>query len=182
MDSKEAKKGFEFKAIHAVLIVIVVAAVIAAVYFVGTSNAAPAVVADGDNVSVYYTGSFTNGTVFSTNIGQQPFNFTVGAGEVIQGFDQAVIGMSAGQNKTVTIPPQEGYGLVNQSLIVTVPLTVFGNSTVSVGAPITASDGDGGVKQGVVTSINGTNATVNFNSPLAGKTLVFTIRVVTISK
>jgi FKBP-type peptidyl-prolyl cis-trans isomerase 2 len=166
------------KSVHAVAAVFAIVVVIAAAYLV-VSVPAAFVVSTGDNVSVYYTGSFTNGTVFNSNVGQpQPFTFTVGANQVIPGFDQAVIGMKLNQTKNVTIPVDEAYGPVNQSLILHVPLSDFGNKTVTVGTIVTNTYG----YQGEVIAVNATNATVNFNPPLAGKTLVFSIRVVKISK
>ncbi len=162
-----------------ILAVVIAAIVIVAAYFAITTYALPAV-KTGDTVSVYYTGSFTNGTVFNSNVGGQLFNFTVGAGEVIPGFDQAVLGMHAGQNKTVTIPPQDAYGNVNQSLIVSLPIKDFGNQTVKVGSVFTNSAGSGSGVQGTVVAVNSTNATLDFNPPLAGKTLVFSIKIVKI--
>ncbi|MGC8478758.1 MAG: FKBP-type peptidyl-prolyl cis-trans isomerase [Candidatus Micrarchaeia archaeon] len=152
-------------------------AIIAAAAFAFYILDVPTVVA-GDTVSVYYTGSFTNGTVFSTNVGGTPFNFTVGANQVISGFQNAVIGMKVGESKTVEIPPSEGYGYVNQSRIIVVPISVFRNNTPKVGEVITTITGS----QGEIEAINATNATINFNSPLAGKTLVFNIKVLSIKK
>lgn len=138
-------------------------------------------VAEGDTVQVYYTGTLTNGTVFDSNVGKQPLTFAVGSGQVIQGFDQGVIGMAINQTKTITLPPSEAYGEVNQSLIVSVPLKAFGNQTITVGMTVT-EDVVGHEYQGVVTAFNATNATVDFNPPLAGKTLIFQIKVVAIQK
>ncbi len=75
----------------------------------GTGNQ---VVKNGDTVSVQYTGKLTDGTVFDStaNHGGQPFTFTVGAGQVIQGWDQGLLGMKVGEKRTLTIPPSLGYG------------------------------------------------------------------------
>lgn len=174
---KKAEPKGGFKPIYAVGIVVVIA-VIAVAYFAISSFASPGTVAVGDNVSVYYKGSFANGTVFSTNVGQSPINFTVGSSAMIQGFDQAVVGMQVGQNKTVTVPPSEGYGAVNQSLIVSVPASDFGNTIVTKGQVVTTTGG----QEALVTNVTATNVTVDFNPPLAGKTLVFQIQVVRIKK
>lgn len=166
--------------------VIIIAALAVAAYLV-TAGAQSSTVAAGDNISVFYTGAFTNGTVFNTNVGGQPFSFTVGTGMVINGFDSGVIGMSLNQTKTITIPADEAYGPVNPSLIINVPLSAFNNasgngSSVHLGMLVTETNPTGQEYQGIVTAMNATNATVNFNPPLAGKTLVFTIRVVSIKK
>ena len=159
-----------------VAIIVAVVAVLAIVAYAAASSSSPAVVKSGDIVSVYYTGSFTNGTVFNSNVGKAPFNFTVGSNEVIPGFQNAIIGMRVGENKTVTLPPSEAYGPVNNSLIISVPLSEFGNKTVQTGMVVTTQTG----AQGIVTNVTTSNAIVDFNPLLAGKTLVFQIEVVKI--
>ena len=70
--------------------------------------------------------SLENGEVFDTSKGKQPLTFEVGAGQLIQGFDKTVVGMSIGESKTVTIPPEEAYGDINDDLFVsTVWLSIF---------------------------------------------------------
>jgi len=90
----------------------------------------------GDNISVDYIGSLDNGKVFDTSIekvaiennltphvgGYEPLKFTVGKGRVIQGFDEGVIGMKVGENRTLTIPPEKGYGLTKTELIHVFPI------------------------------------------------------------
>lgn len=176
-DVAQSKKGARLKPLYIVLIVVLAVAVIAGAYF-AINSASSQVVTAGKNVSVYYTGEFTNGTVFDSNVGGQPLQFTAGSNQLIPGFSNAVIGMTINQSKKVTLSPSEAYGPVNQSLIVNVPITVFGNQTISVGEVVTTST----YMQGIVTAVNATNATVDFNPPLAGKTLVFNITVVSIKK
>ncbi len=175
---KEINVKFKFKPIYAAAVVAILA-VIGVIYLATNSSAAPTVVAIGDNVSVYYTGTFQNGTVFDSNVGKQPLTFIAGSGQLIPGFDQGVIGMALNQSKTITVPPKEGYGLVNQSLIVVVPRSVFGNQSITVGMMV-KSTGNG--QQGLVTAVNATNVTIDFNPPLAGKTLIFQVKVVAINK
>lgn len=160
-------------------LVAIVAVIIIAVAYVGVVGAQGSVVQAGDNISVYYTGTLANGTVFGTNQGQTPLVFIAGSNSVIKGFSDAVIGMRLNQTKTVTIPVNEAYGPVNPSLIVTVPLSAFGNSTIQEGSYVTSS-GNGQEAEGIVTSVNSTYATVDFNPPLAGQTLTFTITVIKI--
>ncbi|MEM3841678.1 MAG: peptidylprolyl isomerase [Candidatus Micrarchaeaceae archaeon] len=177
LSAKNKNKGIPKLAYIGIVIAMVAIAV--AALFAANLLGQQTVVA-GDNVSVYYTGSFTNGTVFGSNVGYAPLNFTAGSTQLIQGFSEAVIGMHPGENKTVTLPPQEAYGEVNSSLIVTVPLSRFSNSSsVAVGEIVTTSF-NGRVLSGVVISKNASYAVVNMNPPLAGKTLVFTIKLVKI--
>ncbi|MCX9009704.1 MAG: FKBP-type peptidyl-prolyl cis-trans isomerase [Candidatus Methanoperedens sp.] len=93
-------------------------------------------VKSGDKVSVDYIGSLQNGTVFDTSIESvakqnniympdrqyKPLQFTVGKGEVIKGFDEGVVGMNAGETKTLTIPPEKGYGNMDPRAIQTIPV------------------------------------------------------------
>ncbi len=171
-------KGFVFGRSHLIAIVAVIAVIIIGVVYMATNGASAQTVAAGDNISVYYTGTFTNGTVFDSNVGGQPLNFTVGRGQLIKGFDQGVVGMKLNQNKTLTLPPAEAYGEVNQSLIVAVPRSDFGNVSVQVGGTVTTNAG----RRGIITALNATTATVDFNPPLAGQTLIFQIKVVSIKK
>lgn len=175
-ETKAAKSGF--KPVYALAIIVVIAIIVAVAYMATRGNAAPSVVAVGDNVSVYYTGTLTNGTVFDSNVGKQPLQFTVGSGQLIKGFDQGVIGMKLNETKTITIPANEAYGEVNASQIVTVPRSQLGNGTVTVGMGVSTSGG----QQGIVKAVNATSVTVDFNSPLAGQTLIFQIKVVSIKK
>jgi FKBP-type peptidyl-prolyl cis-trans isomerase 2 len=154
-------------------------AVFGVIYLI-ISSGSQAVV-KGDTIQVYYTGRLTNGTVFDSNVGRQPLNFTVGSGQLIKGFDEGVIGMKINETRNITIPVNEAYGEINPNLIINVPLNVFGNKTVSVGNVVTRTS-NGQQYQGTVISINATDATINFNSPLAGKILIFNIRVVGIQK
>ncbi|MCL5101815.1 MAG: peptidylprolyl isomerase [Candidatus Marsarchaeota archaeon] len=162
---------------YAITGVVVIVLIVIAAYFVLGNGTGQKVVA-GDNVSVYYKGSFTNGTVFGENFNSTPLNFTAGSSEVIPGFSNAVIGMTVGQTKTVTVPPAEGYGEYNASHVIDVPIAEFGNNTVKVNETVTSSSG----LQGIVESVNSTDVVVNFNSPLAGKTLVFEIKLLKINK
>jgi len=80
----------------------------------GSETQNPAATSDvaqpGDMVSVEYTGKFEDGTVFDTSEGRGPLQFQVGTGQMIQGFDEAVLGMKVGESKTVTLPPEKAYG------------------------------------------------------------------------
>ncbi len=154
---------------------------IAVVVYLAIGRAPVPVVAVGDTINVSYTGTFTNGTVFDSNIGKTPLQFTVGSGQLIKGFDDGVVGMSLGEQKTITIPANEGYGEINPALFVSVSSSTFGNAVIRVGTVIARSI-NGTRQEGVVSAVNATNVTVDFNPALAGKTLIFTIKVLEIKK
>ena len=87
--------------------------ILAAILLASFMNQQTTSIDEKDYVSVYYTGYFENETVFDTNEGMEiPYTFQVGTGQVIPGFDSAVMGMKLGEEKTVTIPPEEAYGSV----------------------------------------------------------------------
>ena len=140
----------------------------------------------GDLVAVDYVGSTTDGKVFDTSLEAEavkaglptrpsysPLTFTVGAGQMIKGFDSGVVGMKVGDEKTVTLPPADAYGEKRTDLVAAVPLDQLNKSGIvaQVGAKIGASNG----LRGTITAVNATHATVDFNHELAGKTLVFKI-------
>ncbi len=124
-------------------------AVAAVVVYLVVANPGAQTVAVGDTVEVYYTGRFMNGTVFDSNVGKRTLNFTVGSGQMISGFDKAVVGMKVGENKTVTLPPSEAYGNTNPNLIITVPLSQFNNQSVKAGMVVTGTSQAGQQSQGV---------------------------------
>lgn len=138
-------------------------------------------VEEGDTIKVDYTGTLLDGTQFDTSVGRAPLEFKVGSGQLIPGFDRGVIGMKLNEEKTVTIPPSDAYGEKLQRLIVEIPLSGFGGSVPQAGASISMNS-SGQALQGTVTQVNSTTATVDFNSPLAGQTLVFKIKVLEITK
>jgi FKBP-type peptidyl-prolyl cis-trans isomerase 2 len=138
------------------------------------------IVAAGDTVSVEYEGKLQDGTVFdSSEKAGKPFSFTVGAQQAIQGFDAAVIGMQEGQEKTVTIPPEKAYGQYDNTKLVELPKSQFADpDKMVVGLPIHSETG----VNGVIKEIKNDSIVVDFNHPLAGKTLIFWIKVVKIVK
>ena len=81
----------------------------------GNTGSAGEIAKAGDTVSMNYTGRLQDGTVFDSNVDPkfkhvEPFSFTLGAGQVIAGWDKGIVGMKVGEKKTLTIPPEDGYG------------------------------------------------------------------------
>jgi peptidylprolyl isomerase len=133
----------------------------------------------GDTIRVNYTGRLENGEVFDTSVGNDPLTFTVCSGQLIQGFDTAVIGMVPGDSKTVTIEADEGYGLRNEEMVVDFPKSAIpADMEMEIGMQVELMDQHGNPVPAEVAEILEDVLKMDLNHPLAGKTLVFEIEVV----
>ncbi len=133
----------------------------------------------GDTVSVHYTGKIENGEIFDSSQGRRPLTFTVGAGQLIRGFDEAVIGMTAGESKVVTIPPEQGYGPRRVELVVDIPKdTIPEGMELKKGMKLELVDPQGNKIPAEVFEILDEVVKMDLNHFLAGKTLVFEIEIV----
>lgn len=137
----------------------------------------------GDNVAVDYVGTLDNGTVFDTSLKAEaekaglqlreeyaPLEFTVGAGQMIAGFDSAVVGMKVGEEKKVRLEPSEAYGERDPKAVVTVNRSKVPAET-EVGATLYTQSG----ASGIVLNVTNESVTIDFNNPMAGKALNFRI-------
>ncbi len=136
----------------------------------------------GDEVTVHYTGRFESGEVFDSSIPRkEPLRFTVGAGQMIKGFDKAVEGMEVEEEKTITLPPAEAYGEEKDENFVELPKTQLPpDLKPKVGDELTLST-QGGNFQVRVHELKEETLVLNANPPMAGKTLVFDIKVVEVN-
>ncbi len=142
-----------------------------------------AIVKSGDTVKVHYTGKFDSGDIFDTSEGSDPLSFTVGAGEVIPGFDQALVGMTIGDSKEIVIPAEQGYGARIEELVQTIARDQFQLSGIDpeVGMAIEMQTPQGSIPL-VITELTETNVTLDANHPLAGESLHFALTLVEISE
>ncbi len=133
----------------------------------------------GCRVKVHYTGTLRDGRVFDSSEGREPLAFTVGAGQMIEGFDEGVLGMSPGERKTVVIPPERAYGHVEDDLIFSVSReTMPDGYSPSLGDRL-AVTGEGGQSFPVVVrEIDDSSITLDGNHELAGEELIFAITMV----
>jgi peptidylprolyl isomerase len=137
----------------------------------------------GDKVKVHYTGKLDSGEVFDSTEEKGPLTFTVGGGTVIPGFEQAMIGMSPGDEKTVKISAIRAYGPYQKKLVVEVGKDKFIDKIEpEVGQRFQVSQPDGKKFVVTVASIEGTKVTLDANHPLAGKDLTFDIHLLEIAK
>ena len=137
-------------------------------------------VKNGDFVQLHYTGSLEDGTVFDSSEGRTPLEFQVGGGGIIQGFNDAVLDMGLNEEKKVVLAPDQAYGDLRDDLKRDFPVSMLEGHSIEVGQQLQFSSPHGPVS-GTVLSMDAEKFVVDFNHPLAGKTLEFNIKLVGIS-
>lgn len=137
--------------------------------------------AKGDTVRVNYTGRLESGEVFDTSEERGPIAFTLGAGEMIPGFEEGVEGLAVGEQRRVEIEPEDGYGPRRDGLVAQFPLEQF-PAPPEVGANYIMPLPDGRQLEVVVTEVTDTHATLDGNHPLAGRKLIFDLELVEIKR
>ena len=137
----------------------------------------------GNKVNVEYTGTLEDGTVFDSSERQgHPLEFELGAGHVIKGFDNAIIGMNKGEEKQVIIPPADAYGEANPQLHKDIPKDQLPKEQdIKVGTILGMKLPDGRQLPVKVINVADTTVTIDLNHPLAGKTLTFKIKLLDIT-
>lgn len=138
-------------------------------------------VESGDKIKVDYRGTLQDGTEFDSSLkeGREPLEFTAGSGQMIKGFDDAVIGMKLNGEKTVALKPEDAYGMPDTEKIIEVPVKDLIDSGIEPEVGMMVNSSMGSAK---IIEINGETARLDFNHPLAGKNLTFWIKVVGITK
>lgn len=137
--------------------------------------------ASGDTVRVHYTGRLDDGTVFDSSEGRDPLEFTLGSGQVIPGFDEAVTGMAVGDNSTVTIEPENAYGPRHEEAVQDVSRAdIPSDIELAVGMQLQAS-GPGGEMVVTVVELTEEAVKLDANHPLAGQSLTFELELVEIA-
>ncbi|ROR32512.1 FKBP-type peptidyl-prolyl cis-trans isomerase [Inmirania thermothiophila] len=135
----------------------------------------------GDTVKVHYTGTLDDGTVFDSSRGREPLEFTIGEGMLIPGFEEAVIGMSVGERKSVSIGSDDAYGPRHEEMVQTIDRAVIPEDIdLEVGTRLTATGPGEQPLLLTVVELTEDTVTVDANHPLAGKDLTFEIELVEI--
>ncbi len=138
-------------------------------------------VRSGDVVRVHYTGRVKDGDIFETTVEGEPLQFEVGAGKLLPGFEGAVMGLSEGDQVTVTLTPSQGYGEHLDELMVNVPLEEFPNDIrPEPGLQLQVVDQEGGAALVLVTDVDDDSVVLDANHPLAGLELEFDIELIEI--
>lgn len=135
----------------------------------------------GDTVQVHYRGTLDDGSQFDSSFGREPLAFTIGAGQVIEGFEAAVTGMAVGEKKTVRIPPQDAYGERRDELVVQIARAqVPEHIELKLGMGLQLQQPDGRPVSVTVAALDETHVTLDANHPLAGEALTFELELVAI--
>jgi peptidylprolyl isomerase len=138
---------------------------------------------DGDTVTVTFQGVLEDGSVFDSSDESEPLTFMLGANEVLPGFERAVAGMEVGEEKTVTVPPEEGYGIHQPRLIEEVALEALpDNLDLRVGNQLEVTAENGTKFRLLIINRDEDSITLDANHPLAGRTLTFRIEVLSIDR
>ena len=136
----------------------------------------------GNTVKVHYTGTLDDGTQFDSSIGGEPLEVTLGEGQVIPGFEQALEGMAVGDTKSIHIPAAEAYGEYHAEMVQEVDRSnIPPEIELEVGIQLQASGPDGQPFLLMVTELTDTTVTLDGNHPLAGKALNFALEMVEIA-
>jgi peptidylprolyl isomerase len=140
-------------------------------------------VKEGDLVKVHYTGKLVNGEQFDSSAGREPLEFTVGAGQMIKGFDDAMPGMNVGEKKTINIAPEEAYGPRSEEAIIEFPKeNVPADIVLEPGMPLTLSNQAGQPVPVIVVEVKDDVIILDANHFLAGQELIFDIELVEIAE
>ena len=135
----------------------------------------------GDTVKIHYTGKLEDGTIFDTSAKRDPLQFIIGAGQVVSGFEQAIVGMNPSESKTVKVPADKAYGPHREEMVLVVDRNkIPKNLKLELGQELQIPQEDGQKTIVAVTNISESSVTLDANHPLAGKDLTFDIQLIEI--
>lgn len=137
--------------------------------------------AQGDTVRVHYTGKLDDGTVFDSSRDGEPLEFTLGTGQVIPGFESAVLGLAVGESRSARLSPEDAYGERDDDMMLEVGRDMLpAGLDPKVGEMLTMQEPGGNVVQVVVAEVGPEAIVLDANHPLAGKPLTFELELVEI--
>lgn len=142
-------------------------------------DAATPAIKDGSRVQLEYTLTDDAGTVLDSNKGEAPFTYTHGARQIVPGLESALAGLRAGDMKKVTVKPEDGYGRIDPKAQIEVGRERV-PPDVKVGSQLTGTASNGQTRSVRVKEIKDKSVVLDLNHPLAGKTLVFDVRIVSV--
>lgn len=135
----------------------------------------------GDTVKIHYTGKLDDGTVFDSSVNREPLEFTIAQGQVIPGFEEAVLGMAPGESKTQTIPMDQAYGPYREEMVIQVNREQLPpDLDPEIGLQLQVQQPNGQAMPVFITEVTDAKVTLDANHPLAGEDLTFDIQLVEI--
>jgi FKBP-type peptidyl-prolyl cis-trans isomerase 2 len=135
----------------------------------------------GDTVRVHYRGKLCNGSVFDDSFDREPLQFTIGGGEIMPGFEEAVVGMNPGDLKTTEVSAEKAFGPYQEDMLVVVDKSEFPEDVEpKVGQSVPISRPDGPPIDLTVAEVTESEVTLDANHPLAGEDLSFDIELIDI--
>ncbi|MFT5721746.1 MAG: FKBP-type peptidyl-prolyl cis-trans isomerase SlpA [Motiliproteus sp.] len=140
------------------------------------------VVGQGARVSLHFTIELESGELVDSTREKSPATFEYGDGNLLPGFEQALLGLAAGDKTRVRIAPEQGFGMRNPNNIQRYAVTDFKDIELEPGLMISFSDPSQGGLPGIVDSIDGDRVMIDFNHPLAGKMLYFDVEITAVER
>lgn len=135
----------------------------------------------GDTVKVHFTGKLKDGTVIDSSREREPLEIKIGEGRFIPGFEEAIVGMEPGSEKTAEVKAENAFGEFRNELVMEIPRTEFQSGVdLEVGQKFKANDPQRGSVVVTIVDLNEETATIDANHELAGKDLVFDIELLEI--
>jgi FKBP-type peptidyl-prolyl cis-trans isomerase SlyD len=140
------------------------------------------IVSSGNTVSIEYTLKLDDKTVVDTNVGSDPLTFVQGANQIIPGLENEMKGLKVGDTKQVTVSPKEGYGEINENAFVEVEKSRIPEDAAKVGVMLQGKNSTGQAVFAKVAEVKEKTVVLDYNHPLAGKTLHFDVKVLNIQE
>jgi len=137
-------------------------------------------IADGKIVSIEYTLTLESGEILESSTARKPLTYTHGSGELMPGLEEILTGMQAGEQQKGTLAPEKGYGPHNPEALIEIPRDHLPPEAWNKGALLQAAGPKGEQIEGVVSELKENSAVVDFNHPLAGKCLGFTVKILSV--
>lgn len=135
----------------------------------------------GDRVKIHFTGKLDDGSIFDSSIDKDPLIFKVGNGDIIQGIDEAIVGMKLGQEKVLHVTSDKAYGAIERELIISIEKEKLpGDLEIQIDQELQIPNDDGNPINVRITNITDHTIELDGNHPLAGKNLIFDLKLIEI--
>jgi FKBP-type peptidyl-prolyl cis-trans isomerase SlpA len=144
------------------------------------STAAEQRIAAATQVTLHFAIKLDNGDVVDSTFDKQPATFKVGDGNLLPGFEQALYGLKAGDKRSLPIAPEQGFGQPNPQNVQVMPRSQFKDMDLAEGLLVIFNDAANAELPGMVQSFDDNQVSVDFNHPLAGKTLSFEVEIIAV--